>query len=164
MKNKIETDSDKKNELQKKYEIREKAHNESKTMLVVVLGICVFLGILYTNNHKKRNQLEEVKKLAYHSVQIENVNDGIYSGEISTSFIYFSLDAEVEGGKLKKIDFKDMKGKGINQLEKIAEKMVSTNSTKVEIERGKELTTLVLMSCLDSAFYDSGNLKNDEKN
>lgn len=142
------------NNLPEKTENRKTVRKDSIAMFILFIGICVVLGMFITQGRKKRNQLEEVKQLPYHSVKVEDVKDGIYSAETVTSFLYLQIDVEVKDHKLKRIRFDKMNGKGSEHLEDIAKLMLEGNTTLVsEMKSGEELETLVLMSCVDSALW-----------
>lgn len=126
---------------------------ESGLLFLGMAVILMVLGFVSYKNKSKRNQIEEIKKLPFHNVQLVNVEDGIYTGETATSFLYVVMDVEVENHQFKNIQLTKMNGKKINNLESIVNRMVEENSIIIEAKRGQEIETFVLMSCVDSALY-----------
>lgn len=127
--------------------------NDSKLYFLGLAAVLMLLGFVSVKNKTKRNQIEEIKKLPFHNVAIESVEDGIYQSDVATSFLYVAMNVEVENHQLKDIQFERMNGKKISHLEEIANRMVEENKIKVEAKRGQEIETFVLMSCVDSALY-----------
>jgi len=133
--------------------------NDSKMLFLGMAVVLMVLGFVSYKNKSKRNQIEEIKKLPFHNVAIESVEDGIYNGETATSFLYIVMNIEVENHQLKSIQFEKMNGKKIEHLEEIANRMVEENKIKIEAKRGQEIETFVLMSCVDSALYKTDKLE-----
>lgn len=133
--------------------------NDSKLYFLGLAAVLMLLGFVSVKNKTKRNQIEEIKKLPFHNVAIESVEDGIYQSDVATSFLYVAMNVEVENHQLKAIQFERMNGKKISHLEEIANRMVEENKIKVEAKRGQEIETFVLMSCVDSALYKTEKLE-----
>lgn len=134
--------------------------NDNKMLFIGMAVVLMLLGFVSVKNKTKRNQLEEIKKLPFHNVSIESVEDGVYKGETATSFLYVVLSVEVENHQLKNIQIEKMNGKKIENLEAITKRMIEENKIKIEAKRGQEMETFVLMSCVDSALYEID--KNEE--
>lgn len=123
----------------------------SKILMVIAIIFIMYCGYLVS---RKKAQIMEASNLPFHNVQLENVEDGVYHGKNSTSFLHLELDVTVENHRIVKIDVIENDGLDGELARPILDKMISENKTVVPSIKGAERGSIQYISCVDSALYN----------
>ncbi len=121
-----------------------------KRNLIIFLAVLILIAVSIPVS-KRKAKINETKRLPFTNTKLENVNDGIYSSETQTTFMFLNLEVTVSDKKIQNIKINDLKGFPDDKAESIIKEMIEKNKTSIELKKGQELETIVFISCVDSA-------------
>lgn len=132
-------------------------------ILGLIAALILVFGIFIKYRHS--NQINEATRLPFYSVELSDVEDGVYSGKTYTEFMHFQVEVEVENHQLKNIHIIENSGSQGIKAKELVQKMVAENKVKVPVFEKDELGGLVVISCVDSALFNglSDELKDKYK-
>lgn len=127
-----------------------KKDDVSKVLAIVAL---IFLMVCGFIENKYRAKISEATKLPYHSVKLEEVEDGIYPGKTYTSYAHLQLNVKVESHKITDIEIVECDGLEVVKAKNVVQQMIDQNKIVIPAKKGEELGTMIFISCVDSALY-----------
>lgn len=122
----------------------------SKILAVFAVIFIMFGGYLIS---KQKARTTEIKKLPFHNIKLENVEDGTYHNRTETSFMIVELDVVVENHQFKDIKIIESEGVDCESAKPIVKEMIKQNKTVVPAIKGAEMGSLVYISCVDGALF-----------
>ena len=128
--------------------------SQSIHWLAVVAVVFVMFSAFIINRHKSK--LTEAMHLPYHEVNLEEVEDGVYTGKTYTSFLHLQLEVTVKNHKLEKIEVIENQGEDGETARPIIQRMLEENKIVVPAIKGAEMGSLVYISCVSMALTGSG--------
>lgn len=124
---------------------------KDKKLVSFLFVFCIFMIISSYFIQKQRKQYNEVKKLPFYNIQIQDVQDGIYTNQTYTSFMHVSLEVHVQNQKITNIKILENIGSSGQLVEPIIQEMINQNKAIVPLIPKDELASLVFISCVDGA-------------
>lgn len=120
----------------------------SKFLMIVALILLMAGG--YVINRKKL-QLREAANLPYYKIELTEIEDGIYTGKVQTSFLHLELEIQIENHKIKDIKVLQNDGLDGEKARPIINEMIEQNKIVVPAIKGAERGSLVYISCVSTA-------------
>ena len=120
----------------------------SKFLMLAALIILMAGGYIV---NRKKLQLREAANLPYYTVELSEIEDGIYTGKAETSFLHLELEIKIENHQIK--DIKVLQNDGIDgeKARPIIDEMIAQNKIVVPAIKGAERGSLVYISCASTA-------------
>ena len=128
--------------------------SQSIHWLAVVAVVFVMFSAFIINRHKSK--LNEAMHLPYYEVNLEEVEDGVYTGKTYTSFLHLQLEVTVKNHKLEKIEVIENQGEDGETARPIIQRMLEENKIVVPAIKGAEMGSLVYISCVSMALTARG--------
>lgn len=113
--------------------------------------IFLMIGAYMINSH--RSKIKEAARLPFYNVQIENIDDGTYSGKTYTSFAHVQVEVTIKNHKLEKIIATECEGTEVGKAVGVLQEMVDKNQIVLPAKKGQEIGTMIFISCVDSALH-----------
>lgn len=121
---------------------------------ILLTATCVALIAILFMQKQSRKRIEEVSKLPFYNISLEDVDDGNYSYRTETSFYIVEVEVSVENHQLKNITVIDNSGSAGKKIDTLIENMIKSNSFNIPVIEGDELGGIVLISCVNSALHN----------
>lgn len=127
-----------------------KKENFAKTLAFVAV-IFIMLSAYILNRHKAK--IIEASKLPFYQVNLEQVEDGVYPGKTYTSFAHVQLEVTVKNHTITDISASECDGLEVVKAKNVLQRMIEQNKIIVPAQKGEEIGTMVLISCVDGALH-----------
>ena len=125
--------------------------NSSVKVLSIVALIFLMICGYIVNSH--RTKLNEAARLPFYNVNLENIEDGVYNGKTYTSFAHVQVKVTVSNHKLITIETTECEGSEVGKAINVLQEMVEQNKIVVPAKKGREIGTMVFISCVDNALH-----------
>ncbi len=127
-----------------------KKENLAKTLAFIAV-IFIMLSAYILNRHKAK--VIEASKLPFYQTNLEQVEDGVYSGKTYTSFAHVQLEVTVKNHTIIDISVSECDGVEVVKAKDVLQKMIQENAIVIPAQKGEEIGTMVLISCVDGALH-----------
>lgn len=127
---------------------KNKMNDFSKFLMLAALIILMAGGYIV---NRKKLQLREAANLPYYKIELSEIEDGIYTGKVETSFLHLELEINVENHQIKKINVLQNDGIDGEKARPIIDEMIAQNKIVVPAIKGAERGSLVYISCASTA-------------
>lgn len=115
-------------------------------IVVIIIFICLFIAYKWIDNNLENLKTDEIE-----IVNLNEVNDGSYTGKSSTFPIEVEVLVEVENHKITQIELvKHFNGQG-NDAEKILDQVIEQNSLNVDVITGATYSSHVILNAIADA-------------
>lgn len=122
---------------------------KKKIGLLSVLAVLACLGCIFfvmLNNEKK-----EVTNLVFENVNMSDVEDGTYEGEVSTALVSAKVRVTVRDKRIENIEIlKHDNGLG-SKAESIVDEMIKRNTYDVDVVSGATYSSKVIENAVNQA-------------
>ena len=120
-----------------------------KIVGIIVIALALFGGVFFLLMSKKQGK--EIAALKVEDVDMQNVEDGSYTGEVETSLIKVKVAVTVNNHAITKIQIqKHENGKG-KPAEAIVSQMIEQNTCDVDTISGATMSSVVIKSAVREA-------------
>lgn len=122
------------------------------TKYLSLIALIFIMFCAYTVN-SRRSKMNEVARLPFYNIQLQNVKDGIYEGKTYTTFAHVQLKVKIQNHKIVDIETIECEGQEVGKAAGVLQEMVEKNTIVVQAKKGREIGTMIFISCVDNALY-----------
>lgn len=119
--------------------------------LMYIAVIFIMVSAFLVNSYKSK--MKEAARLPFYNVKLENIEDGVYNGSAYTSFAHVQVKVTVSNHKLITIETIECEGSEVGKAINVLQEMVEQNKIVVPAKKGREIGTMVFISCVDNALH-----------
>lgn len=124
-----------------------------KNIIIGIAFIAVVCSIFAINYFRKiSNYKEKVKNIVINDVNLDNKEDGKYIGEFDADVISAKVEVEVKNKKITNINIIEHKNEKGARAEVIPQKVVDSQSLKVDVVSGATNSSKVILKAIENAF------------
>lgn len=121
--------------------------------IAVLISLCLVGGSIYLV--KVWNYQKTVKNLTFSEIAMEEMENGIYTGECDVDFIHAKVAVTVENGTITQIEILEHKNERGAPAEKIIAEMVRKQSVDVDAVSGATNSSQVIKKAVENALVKS---------
>ena len=115
-------------------------------VLIVVLGVGTLLFF-----RKVQIASQQINQLVYEDIDMNNMQDGIYDGQVETELIKVYVQVEVKDHQIKSIDILQHDNGFGDKANDIVNQMIKENDYRVDTISGATLSSQVIQSAVSQA-------------
>lgn len=115
-------------------------------VLIVVLGVGTLLFF-----RKVQKASQQINQLVYEDIDMNNMQDGIYDGQVETELIKVYVQVEVKDHQIKSIDILQHDNGFGDKANDIVNQMIKENDYRVDTISGATLSSQVIQSAVSQA-------------
>lgn len=115
-------------------------------VLIVVLGVGTLLLF-----QKVQKASQQINQLVYEDIDMNNMQDGIYDGQVETELIKVYVQVEVKDHQIKSIDILQHDNGFGDKANDIVNQMIKENDYRVDTISGATLSSQVIQSAVSQA-------------
>lgn len=115
-------------------------------VLIVVLGVGTLLFF-----RKVQKASQQINQLVYEDIDMNNMQDGIYDGQVETELIKVHVQVEVKDHQIKSIDILQHDNGFGDKANDIVNQMIKENDYRVDTISGATLSSQVIQSAVSQS-------------
>lgn len=115
-------------------------------VLIVVLGVGTLLFF-----QKVQKASQQINQLVYEDIDMNNMQDGIYDGQVETELIKVHVQVEMKDHQIKSIDILQHDNGFGDKANDIVNQMIKENDYRVDTISGATLSSQVIQSAVSQA-------------
>lgn len=115
-------------------------------VLIVVLGVGTLLLF-----QKVQKASQQINQLVYEDIDMNNMQDGIYDGQVETELIKVHVQVEVKDHQIKSIDILQHDNGFGDKANDIVNQMIKENDYRVDTISGATLSSQVIQSAVSQS-------------
>ena len=115
-------------------------------VLIVVLGVGTLLFF-----RKVQKASQQINQLVYEDIDMNNMQDGIYDGQVETELIKVYVQVEVKDHQIKSIDILQHDNGFGDKANDIVNQMIKENDYRVDTISGATLSSQVIQSAVSQS-------------
>ena len=115
-------------------------------VLIVVLGVGTLLFF-----RKVQKASQQINQLVYEDIDMNNMQDGIYDGQVETELIKVHVQVKVKDHQIKSIDILQHDNGFGDKANDIVNQMIKENDYRVDTISGATLSSQVIQSAVSQS-------------
>ena len=141
--------------------VQKKASASIHWLAIITIIFVMVSGFLI---HRHRAYITEAMHLPFHEVNLQEVEDGLYSAKTYTSFLHLQLEVTVKDHVITDIKVIENAGYDGETARPIINKMIEENKIVVPAVKGAEIGSMVYISCVSTALSPQTKSENEGQN
>ncbi|MCQ2593471.1 MAG: hypothetical protein MJ188_11890 [Treponema sp.] len=115
---------------------------------ICAAAFCIILMLIIFNQKQFRRHVKEVQNLTYNENVINDLEDGIYFGKASTSFLVVELKVQIENHEYKNIEVVKASGRKSSLMQDFCDGYSSDEKFSVPNDKYGVFASLVFLSAI----------------
>lgn len=119
------------------------------SLVIMVISVAIFMVTVYP----KIKEQAEVRKMVIDDVELSDVKDGSFRGDFTYGNFTYEVEVTVQEQEIKQIKVLQNRGESeyAKKAEGVVDKVLKTQSLKVDIVTGATTTSKALLKAIENA-------------